>query len=423
MEKYVIEDLVIDTPEEEERREKERKKESKKNKDAKRKKGKKSSKGKYISAALISTALIALVGVGITLIKPNAYSTTNKDTKTTKKDTKKDAKTANKDTKQISVVKDPVPAKLKKDFIDNSKTDTSDANKLPKQKHETAKPKKQITQNINNTPLLENSGSTNRAIEENSATTPDDSIIIAKNNEPPKENQKIEKTTEVEKSVEQKPLKISDILSLKNSAKVPVIEEKKVSQPEVLPETTFQPEILPETVSQPEILPESEIASEAIPKPKTKPKANTKPKVTPKPKVASRLRSKPRQNNNNRSAHNAIMPEENTKSNLNTDEGKKESEANATKIKSTKKVKRKQNSFFDIFVKKTQYYIQVGTDPSSALLSKLENAKLKYLVTRNKGKYKTIVGPYSSMRNAKSAIRSIKKDTKINGILVKMKIK
>lgn len=412
MKKYAIEDLVVDTPEEEERKEKERKKEYKKNKEKEKKekkKKKKSSKGKYIYVALISTALVALLGVGIVLIEPAALFTIKKDPK------------------QVSIVEDPVLEKLKKDSIDNSKMDDSDTKELPKQKPETADPKKQIVQNENDTPLLENSGSTKRVAEENGAIIPDNSVIIAKNNELPKEEQKIEKTTEVEKPVEQKPLKISDILSIKKSAEVPVVEEKKVSQPEVLPEVVSLPEAVPEVVSLPEVLPEvtsqPEVLPEVIPESKIVSKATPKPRRAPKSRVAPKPRSKPKKNINNASVPSAIMLEENAKSNPNTEGDKKEAETDVAKAKSTKKAKREQNSFFDMFAKKTQYYIQVGTDPSPALLSKLENAKLKYLVTRNKGKYKTVVGPYSSMRNAKSAIRSIKKSAKINGILVKMKTK
>ncbi len=134
--------------------------------------------------------------------------------------------------------------------------------------------------------------------------------------------------------------------------------------------------------------------------------------MTPKPKVTAKV------------ASNAIELEENIKAEKAEENvSKNEKILIYTKTKSTQKAKSKQNSFFDIISNKTKYYIQVGTYPIPTLLSKLENAKLRYLVTRNKGKYKTIVGPYSSMRSAKSAIKSIKKSTKINGILVKMKTK
>jgi len=85
------------------------------------------------------------------------------------------------------------------------------------------------------------------------------------------------------------------------------------------------------------------------------------------------------------------------------------------------KSKPKQDGFFNLLSNKTKYYILVGSNPSSRFLSKIKNAKLRYVIRISNGKRSVFVGPYSSANNAKRSIGKVQKVTGVKGIVVKAK--
>ena len=105
----------------------------------------------------------------------------------------------------------------------------------------------------------------------------------------------------------------------------------------------------------------------------------------------------------------------------------KERETDGTdkkKVKSKPKPKPKQNGFFNLFSKKSKYYIQVGSfkgNPPASFLSKVRNSGLKYKVIRSKKSrtIRVIIGPYSSQDSAKKSIGKINKAIGVKGVIVK----
>ena len=101
---------------------------------------------------------------------------------------------------------------------------------------------------------------------------------------------------------------------------------------------------------------------------------------------------------------------------------KKEKEKITTEKKKVKsEPKPKQDGFFNMFSKKSNYYILVGSNPSSKFLSKIKNANLRYVIRKSNGKRRVFIGPYSSSSSAKHSIGKVQKATGIKGVVVKAK--
>ncbi len=101
---------------------------------------------------------------------------------------------------------------------------------------------------------------------------------------------------------------------------------------------------------------------------------------------------------------------------------KKEKEKITTEKKKVKsEPKPKQDGFFNMFSKKSNYYILVGSNPSSKFLSKIKNANLRYVIRKSNGKRRVFIGPYSSSNSAKHSIGKVQKATGIKGVVVKAK--
>ena len=198
-----------------------------------------------------------------------------------------------------------------------------------------------------------------------------------------------QKTNEAEK---QASVKISDVLSTTDTA-----EAKSTTNLSNEPEAdTLKNER--SKIVDPQDKPKQEIKSKTTKTPDTKTEDIALKKKKEKEKIAAEKRKKKKEK-----------------------EKKEKIAAEKKKVKSKPKTKSKQDGFFSTFSNNGRYYILVGSNPSSKLLSKIKNSRLHYLIRKSGGKRSVFIGPYRSSSDAKRSISKVRKATGVRGVVVKAK--
>ena len=151
--------------------------------------------------------------------------------------------------------------------------------------------------------------------------------------------------------------------------------------------------------------------------PQDKPKQETKSKTAKTPDTKTEdIALKKRKEKEKIAAEKSKKKKEKEKK-----EKKEKIAAEKKKVKSKPKTKSKQDGFFSTFSNNGRYYILVGSNPSSKLLSKIKNSRLRYLIRKSGGKRSVFIGPYRSSSDAKRSISKVRKATGVRGVVVKAK--
>ena len=202
------------------------------------------------------------------------------------------------------------------------------------------------------------------------------------------------KTNETEK---QESVKISDVLSTTDTAEATVEKSKT--------ESTVNLSNEPETGTL------KNNTSKVVDS-QDKPKQETKSKTTKTPDTKK---------------EDIALKKRKEKEKIASEKKKKEKEkrekiaSEKKKVKSKPKTKSKQGGFFSTFSKNSRYYILVGSNPSSRFMSKIKNSRLHYVIRKSGGKRSVFVGPYRSSGDAKRSISKVQKATGVKGVVVKAK--
>ena len=208
---------------------------------------------------------------------------------------------------------------------------------------------------------------------------------------------------ETNESEKQEPQKISDILPTVSTSET--LAEKSIPKSE-------------ESIASEESKVESSISSTR--EPETDTLKNSTPEVIDSQEKAKAEEKKTVQPKQETKSTVSKTPE--TKTEKSASEKEKEKiTAKKKKVKSEPKPKPKKDGFFNQLSSKNKYYILVGSNPSSRFLSKIKNAKLRYVIRISNGKRSVFVGPYSSSSNARRSIGKVQKVTGIKGVVVKAK--
>ncbi len=275
-------------------------------------------------------------------------------------------------------------------------TVTTNVEDLIEQRVEALVPAAQETQKVADEPSVATVES--QSSPEPTATEPKIDEIAAAGAEKLPETQ--QETNESEK---QEPQKISDILPTVSTSET--LAEKSIPKSE-------------ESIASEESKVESSISSTR--EPETDTLKNSTPEVIDSQEKAKAEEKKTVQPKQETKSTVSKTPE--TKTEKSASEKEKEKiTAKKKKVKSEPKPKPKKDGFFNQLSSKNKYYILVGSNPSSRFLSKIKNAKLRYVIRISNGKRSVFVGPYSSSSNARRSIGKVQKVTGIKGVVVKAK--
>ena len=403
MEKYTIDDLIIDDPE------------------LKKKNSKRSTKGKYTTIALIAIILMAGVYIAkMTTGLSTDVNTTEEQSKSKQDTTESIVYETQKEANELSLAITELdslapPTESKDEEIVTAKTE-----ELIEQKEETIAPVEQEVQKVAD--KLSAATAETKSPEPSTTEPKNDSI---ENNEivATKTEKLIEQKEETTVPVEQEVEKITDVLS--NTTVETKSPEPSVTEPNIDEIIAARIEELPDQKEE-TIVPveqEAQKVADELSTATTETKSqdtiknSTPDTVVPQksPEIKEEATEPPKQKAESRVNDTPETKTEDTASTI--QEEQKINTADSKKVKS----KPKQDGFFNLLSNKTKYYILVGSNPSSRFLSNIKNAKLRYVIRISNGKRSVFVGPYSSANNAKRSIGKVQKVTGVKGIVVKAK--
>ena len=267
---------------------------------------------------------------------------------------------------------------------------TAEAKELPEQKHETIVPAEQEVQKAAGAPSITDA-ETNSL--ESSATEPKSDETAAGSAE---NLQKTEQNAST--SVDQELQKITDILATVSPAETPADKSKIESD-----ESTDNAISNDQSIPNPSTNSIKELETDRL--------KNSTPEVIDSQEKPKAKEEKTEQPKHETESEVTKVPDTKTE----------DIASKKVKVKSEPKPKPKQDGFFNRLTSKNKYYILVGSNPSSRFLSKIKNAKLRYVVRMSNGKRSVFIGPYSSSSNARRSIGKVQKVTGIKGVVVKAK--
>lgn len=400
MEKYTIDDLIIDETTQ------------------KVEKNKRKPKRKYVTIALVALILLAGVYLAKTVTGSSADINATEEAKIASVDTEKESEPKH----EMQKVSDELSLAITElDSLEpptaepiNNEIAASKTEELIEQKEETILPTEQEVQKF--------------ADELSSAATKSniDEAPVVKTEELSETNQKtvVPEAEETQKTADGLSTATTEINNTEPSAAEPNIDEIIAARIKDLPGQ--EEEMTAPVKTEESIVHKEEIAEPAEQEAQ---KADDTPMPTvseTKKEDSAEQKKKPKDE-----VKKAEQPKQETKSSVtNIPDKKIEKSASAkdkkkdtanNKVKSEPKPKSKQDSLFNLNPNKGKYYILVGSNPSSRFLSKLKNAKLRYVIRMSNGKRSVFIGPYSSSNSARRSIGKVKKVTGVKGVVVKAK--